>query len=814
MEETVEHTSKAFLGLTMNCARCHDHKYDPWTQNDYFQFRAIFEPYQVRTDQVPGELDYEKDGIPRVYDAHLDVPTYFLTQGDEARPVKEKVMPPAVPTLLARYAPPLSIQAKPLPTEAYSTGLRPWVLDNHRQGARAKRESAQAAYDSARQRVDRWIKATDPANEQLIVEESFDSLQEDRWQTVSGHWEIVDRQIRQTATPSAISSLVSRVPLNGDFELNLRLTIHGGEKWKSAGFAFYVTEQQRIGIYLSALADGSKLQVYHRADGGDHYPAEWAMSRAVPLDQPMRLTIRARGGLVQVLIDGAHALSCRVPIKPKSSVWELFTYDAQASFDDIRLKSLSAEIDLPEPGSAPVVVSLEEAFALREIAGAEFTVAMSEQTAIEAKAIAMRSGADDELNQKAVKAENEHRVALAEHQWLLARHQSRSLPEKERRAKLDPLLREIDQARAKLHEPGTSFTPIRGSSKAPESNQEDAASLAKPFPSQTSGRRSALAWWMTDQAHPTFARVGVNHLWARHMGQPLVKTVIDFGLKGAKPTHPELLDTLAHEWVDRQFDMKVFIETSSPRTPIALPRVWPVPEVMRRRSIPPIRSIGGCPTGEWRLRCCGIRSSFWVVSLIGECMAQREPGRVPVEPATKHLLHPFAQRSASFSRSVRQRQHARVLRSRQQHHSAAVAGAGQQSVGDRSGSSHRARDRRDVPGRIHCDRLAHDLGDASLGGGRASLSRGNGLLDGIGFARVGAMAISAVADQPKRFHHHSVSQEQRCEGRRVGLDRRDAGFSTAALAGSRCCLCLIETAGRPNTRRRTVSRTFLPKRRA
>ncbi len=61
---------------------------------------------------------------------------------------------------------------------------------------------------------------------------------------------------------------------------------------------------------------------------------------------------------------------------------------------------------------------------------------------------------------------------------------------------------------------------------------------------------------MTDPAHPTFARVGVNHVWARHLGQPLVKTVIDFGLKGAKPTHPELLDTLTREWIDRGFDMK------------------------------------------------------------------------------------------------------------------------------------------------------------------------------------------------------------------------------------------------------------------
>ncbi len=78
LDETVEHTSKAFLGLTMNCAKCHDHKYDPIAQADYYRFRAFFEPYQVRTDEVPGEADPEKDGIPRAFDCNLDAPTYLL----------------------------------------------------------------------------------------------------------------------------------------------------------------------------------------------------------------------------------------------------------------------------------------------------------------------------------------------------------------------------------------------------------------------------------------------------------------------------------------------------------------------------------------------------------------------------------------------------------------------------------------------------------------------------------------------------------------------------------------------------------------
>ena len=81
MEETVEHVSKGFLGLTMNCTKCHDHKYDPISQIDYYRMRAFFEPLHVRLDAVPGEADFTKDGIPRVFDGAPDEPTFRYIRG-------------------------------------------------------------------------------------------------------------------------------------------------------------------------------------------------------------------------------------------------------------------------------------------------------------------------------------------------------------------------------------------------------------------------------------------------------------------------------------------------------------------------------------------------------------------------------------------------------------------------------------------------------------------------------------------------------------------------------------------------------------
>ncbi len=77
-----------------------------------------------------------------------------------------------------------------------------------------------------------------------------------------------------------------------------------------------------------------------------------------------------------------------------------------------------------------------------------------------------------------------------------------------------------------------------------------------PADGHTSGRRRALAEWLGSQDNPLTARVIVNRIWSHHFGRGIVATLDNFGKMGEKPTHPELLDWLAVEFMNRGWSIK------------------------------------------------------------------------------------------------------------------------------------------------------------------------------------------------------------------------------------------------------------------
>jgi hypothetical protein len=146
MRDQVEHTGKAFLGLTLNCAHCHDHKYDPITQKDYFAFRAFFEPLELRRDRWPNDPDpgpFQKyiyasstapvpSGMIRVFDEKPEAKTYLYRLGDERNRFAGEPTAEASAPGFFLSAVPIKVEPVKLPPRAFYPGLKPYVIEEER----------------------------------------------------------------------------------------------------------------------------------------------------------------------------------------------------------------------------------------------------------------------------------------------------------------------------------------------------------------------------------------------------------------------------------------------------------------------------------------------------------------------------------------------------------------------------------------------------------------------------------------------------------------------------------------------------------
>ncbi|MCG3199895.1 MAG: hypothetical protein GHCLOJNM_04423 [bacterium] len=110
-----------------------------------------------------------------------------------------------------------------------------------------------------------------------------------------------------------------------------------------------------------------------------------------------------------------------------------------------------------------------------------------------------------------------------------------------------------------LIEPRKTHVLDRGNFLAPkEEVSPGVPEVISPLPEKAPANRLGLAQWLVDKRNPLTARVMANRIWSVLFGRGLVETPEDFGTQGDPPTHPELLDWLAVEFMDRGWDMKAF----------------------------------------------------------------------------------------------------------------------------------------------------------------------------------------------------------------------------------------------------------------
>ncbi|MCG6158191.1 DUF1553 domain-containing protein [Rubinisphaera margarita] len=586
MDETVEHVGKGLLGLTTNCAKCHDHKFDPITHVDYYKMRAFFESYLVRMDMVPGEPKFENDGIPRVFDGLPEEPTYLHIRGDEAQPDESEVIKPGVPALL-EFAP-LEVEEVALPEVAAEPARQPWVLENHIAAAEQKVAAALTKQKAAEARLEKVENEAAPDGDEMTPEETpsfapihetFATLDETRWKLGPGDWSHSPGQVQQSldGPQRSILQLLQNAPR--DFEATLRFTIQGGSRYRSVGIAFDgpsaadgQTVDPKFLVYASAHAPGQKVQASYDDNGTWRYPGDGKKAVELELNTGYTLRLQVRGPLMNVFLDEEPTVIWQSPVPRTPGAMQLITFDALATIQEFHLTALPADVTLRTPGSAATGATDELAEARRDLklATANTEVAQAELSSVLARAEAMRAswekpGSEQarQLRIEAIRSEQRMAVNKANVELLNAAF-ALERATKDKRKAAEEKHRKAEEALAKAQKTleqevaeDATFTRLPGAKWSATRFQytgKDDPEIA--FPETSTGRRTALAKWVTDRRNPLTARVAVNHLWTRHFGQPLVATTFDFGRNGATPTHPELLDWLASELMDNGWSMK------------------------------------------------------------------------------------------------------------------------------------------------------------------------------------------------------------------------------------------------------------------
>jgi len=544
MFETVERTGEAFLGLTFRCCRCHDHKFDPVSQEEYYRFRAFFEPHDVRTDPVSALAGMQKDatlgdvpadGLALVYDKTADVPTFRYERGDSRAPDKSNPLTPGVPAALGGT---LSIQPIDLPPEVWYPALRPGVRESLIDKAIADVTAAQQKLDKAlsasKEAADRLVAASTtpetPAAPVILLADDFSAAKPDVWTPISGTWEYRDGKLVQAAVTS-FATLVSKTSIVGDFHIHLRYRPLSPGTYRSVGFSFdYQDTGNSQDVYTSTGNDRQSVQAFHRINGGQVYPQAGIVSTSLNVGETAELDVAVTGSSLTIDLNGRRMLDYVMPAPRREGKFALWAHEGAAEFLELRITKSADSMETLERRK------LDSERAVR-IAQAELNLAQGEAHAVgkrlEAEIEKYLTTDSDLISVKAreaVEAERTLAVLKAEVEIAAASASSDKLAEAQAK---------VDAANQALKNPVGDYTPI-----------------GEQFPRTSTGRRAGLGTWIADTQNPRTARVAVNHIWGRHFGQPLVATPENFGLNGRKPTHPQLLDWLASELMANHWQMK------------------------------------------------------------------------------------------------------------------------------------------------------------------------------------------------------------------------------------------------------------------
>ncbi|NNM29934.1 MAG: DUF1553 domain-containing protein [Akkermansiaceae bacterium] len=473
--DRVNTTATVWLGVTMECAQCHDHKYDPFSMEDYYSLFAFFNntPLEVSLPKSVNDVSHDFVG------PYMDLP-----------------LPPEDTGKLAK----LDRRLAAIPR------LRKKLIDNPKSGYDAWEDEAAKSLANAPQ----W---------ELLEVVAFTSNGGEDHRTLDDGSVLLSGNVPGTAR----YVVETTTELEAISAIKVEALTHPDIPGKGPGRG----DSQRTNFILSeidvVLHRGGKLVPLELFDAkADYSQKNWEVANAIDGDPKTGWAIGQEFG------------------KPH---WATFTL---------------AEAVQPRKGDK-LVVTLEQNFGRGRVIGRLRLSAISDPAGIGtlpediAKILGKPEGKRSRKDKNAL---TDHFVKNSPGIRELDLEQTRLRKE---RAALAP---DKTLVMVELDTPRPTRVMARGNYLEPrEEVAADTPALLPAFDSSLPRNRLGLARWLVSRDNPLTARVAVNRWWAEIFGTGIVATLEDFGTQAEPPTHPDLLDWLAVEFMESGWDMRHVLRT-------------------------------------------------------------------------------------------------------------------------------------------------------------------------------------------------------------------------------------------------------------